>query len=88
MKKKRFSTDQIASILKEHEQGKSLDDLIRHHGISRASFYSWRKRYGGMDASDLKRLKALEEENRKLKMMYADMALDLKIAKDIIEKKL
>lgn len=88
MKKKRFSPDQIASILKEHEQGTSLDELVRKHGISRASFYSWRKRYGGMDASDLKRLKALEEENRKLKMMYADMALDLKIAKDIIEKKL
>ena len=88
MKKKRFSPDRIATILKEHEQGTSLDDLVRKHGIIRASFYSWRKRYGGMDASDLKRLKALEEENRKLKMMYADMALDLKIAKDIIEKKL
>ena len=66
MKKKRFSPEKIASILKEYEQGSSLDDLVRKHGICRASFYSWRKRYGGMDAIDMKRLKALEEENRKL----------------------
>ncbi len=88
MKKKRFTAKQIASILQEHEMGTSLEDLMRTHGISRSSFYTWRKRYGGMDASELKRLKALEEENRKLKVMYADISLDLKIAKDIIEKKL
>lgn len=86
--KKRFTPQQISSILKEHENGKSIDEIVRDHGVSRASFYKWRQRYGGMEASELKRLKELEEENRKLKMMYADIALDLKIAKEIIEKKL
>lgn len=88
MKKKRFSPQQISAILKEYEQGKSVEDITREHGVSRASFYKWRQRYGGMEASELKRLKELEEENRKLKMMYADIALDLKVAKEIIEKKL
>jgi len=88
MKKKRFSPQQISAILKEYEQGKSVDEITREHGLSRASFYKWRQRYGGMEASELKRLKELEEENRKLKMMYADIALDLKIAREIIEKKL
>jgi putative transposase len=88
MKKKRFSPQQISAILKEYEQGKSVEEITREHGVSRASFYKWRQRYGGMDASELKRLKELEEENRKLKMMYADIALDLKIAREIIEKKL
>jgi putative transposase len=77
MKKKRFSPQQISAILKEYEQGKSVEEITREHGVSRASFYKWRQRYGGMDASELKRLKELEEENRKLKMMYADIALDL-----------
>jgi putative transposase len=88
MKKKRFSPQQISAILKEYDQGKSVDEITREHGLSRASFYKWRQRYGGMEASELKRLKELEEENRKLKMMYADIALDLKIAREIIEKKL
>ncbi len=88
MKRKTFTPQQIATILKEHENGKYLDALIRDHGVSKASFYKWRKRYGGMEATELKKLKALEEENRKLKMMYADLALDLKVAKEIIEKKL
>ncbi|OQC36300.1 MAG: Transposase [Bacteroidetes bacterium ADurb.Bin041] len=88
MKRKTFTPQQIATILKEHENGKEMDAIIRDHGVSRASFYKWRKRYGGMEATELKRLKALEDENRKLKMMYADLALDLKIAKEIIEKKL
>lgn len=88
MKKKRFSPQQISAILKEYEQGKSVEEITREHGVSRASFYKWRQRYGGMDALELKRLKELEEENRKLKMMYADIALDLKIAREIIEKKL
>ena len=87
MKRKRFSPEQISRILKDHEQGKSVEEIVREYGVSQASFYNWRSRYGGMDASELKRLKSLEEENRKLKMMYADIALDLKIAKDIIEKK-
>ena len=88
MKKKRFSPQQISAILKEYEQGKSVEEITREHGVSRASFYKWRQRYGGLEASELKRLKELEEENRKLKMMYADIALDLKIAREIVEKKL
>jgi len=88
MKKKRFTQQQISKELQEYENGKSVEELTREYGVSRASFYKWRQRYGGMEASELKRLKELEEENRKLKMMYADLALDLKIAKEIIEKKL
>lgn len=88
MKKKRFTPEQIASILKEFEKGKSVSEIIREHGVSQASFYKWRQRYGGLEASELKRLKELEEENRKLKMMYTELALDLKIAREIIEKKL
>ncbi len=88
MKKKRFTPQQISSILKEFENWKSVEEIIRDHGVSRASFYKWRQRYGGMEASELKRLKELEEENRRLKIMYAEQALDLKVARAIIEKKL
>jgi putative transposase len=88
MKKSRFTPSQIAGILKEFDQGKSVEELSREHGISRASFYKWRQRYGGMEASELKRVKQLEEENAKLKRMYADLALELDLAKYIIEKKL
>ena len=88
MKKGKFSTEQIAKILKEFEQGKSLEDLMREHGMSRASFYKWRQRYGGMEASELKRVKVLEEENARLKRMYTNLAMELDVAKYIIEKKL
>ena len=88
MKKSKFSPNQISQILKEFEGGKSVEDLIRSHGISRPTFYNWRKKYGGMQASELKRVKELEEENAKLKRMYANLALDLEAAKYIIEKKL
>lgn len=88
MKKSKFSSSQIAQILKEFEGGKTVEELIRSHGISRPTFYNWRKRYGGMEASELKRVKELEEENAKLKRMYANLALDLETAKYIIEKKL
>ncbi len=88
MKKKRFTPQQIAKILKEFEEGKTAAEISREYGVSQAAFYKWRQRYGGMDASELKRLKELEEENRKLKHMYAELALDLKVAKEIIEKKL
>lgn len=88
MKKKRFSPKQIATILKEYDNGKSVEEITRDHGVSKASFYKWRQRYGGMEASELKRLKELEEENHKLKQMYSELALDLKVAKEIIEKKL
>lgn len=88
MKKGKFSSDQISKILKEFEQGKSLEEIMREHGVSRASFYKWRQRYSGMEASELKRVKELEEENARLKRMYANLAMELDVAKYIIEKKL
>lgn len=88
MKKSKFTSSQIAGILKAFDLGRSVDEIIREHGISRATFYKWRQRYGGMEASELKRVKELEEENAKLKRMYANLALELDTAKYIIEKKL
>lgn len=88
MKRSKFSPTQITRILKEFEAGKTVEQLCREHSMSRAAFYNWRKRYGGMEATDLKRLKALEQENSKLKRMYANLALDLEAAKYVIEKKL
>lgn len=88
MKKSKFSSNEIARILKEFDQGKSVEEICREYGISRAALYKWRQRYGGMDASELKRVKELEEENAKLKRMYANLALELDTARYIIEKKL
>lgn len=88
MKKSKFSPSQIAAILKEFDNGKKIEEITRTHGVSRAAFYKWRERYGGMTASELKRIKELEEENSKLKRMYANLALDLEAARYIIEKKL
>jgi len=88
MKKSKFSEYQIVKILKEAEAGVPLEDLCRQHGFSKSSFYKWKAKYGGMDASALKRLKELEEENSKLKQMYAEISLEYKALKDIIEKKL
>ena len=88
MKKSQFSPTQIAGILKEFEQGKSPEEITRDHGVSKATLYKWRQRYGGMEASELKRVKELEEENAKLKRMYANLAMELDTAKYIIEKKL
>lgn len=88
MKRKRFTPEQISAILREYDNGKDVQTIVREHGLSKASFYKWRQRYEGMDAKSLKRLKELEQENQKLKHMYAELALDLKIAKEIIEKKL
>lgn len=88
MKKSKFSPTEISKILKEFEQGKTVELIEREHGVSRATFYKWRQRYGGLEASELKRLKELEEENSRLKRMYANLALDLEAAKYIIEKKL
>lgn len=88
MKTSRFNPTQIAKILKEFESGKDVESIIREHGVSRTAFYKWRQRYGGMEASELKRVKRLEEENAKLKRMYADLAIEFDMAKFIIEKKL
>lgn len=88
MKGKRFKPEQISKILKEFEAGKSVQEITREHGVSAASFYKWRQRYGGLEGSELKRVKELEEENGKLKRMYAELALDLEAAKEVIAKKL
>lgn len=87
MKKTRFTEGQIFSILKEFDAGKNIQELAREHGISKATIYNWKAKYGGMEMSELKRTKELEEENRKLKQMYADLALDNKMLKDILGKK-
>ena len=86
MKKSRFTETQIVSILKEADAGMKVEELCRKHGISPASYYNWKKKYGGMDASENKRLKELEEENAKLKRMYVDMALENTALKDLIVK--
>ena len=88
MKKSKYSESQIVNILKEAEAGVSLEELSRQHGFSRASFYKWKAKYSGMSVSDLKRMKELEEENRRLKQMYANLSLDYQVLKDIVEKKL
>tara|TARA_Y100000385_G_C12665057_1_gene455455 strand:- start:16 stop:282 length:267 start_codon:yes stop_codon:yes gene_type:complete len=87
MKKKRFTEDQIVKVLREYEGGREIKDLCRELSITSTTFYNWRKKYSGMDSSQLKRLKELEEENRKLKQMYADAALDNIALKDVISKK-
>jgi len=87
MKKKRFREEQITKVLKEYEGGREIKDLCRELGITATTFYNWRKKYSGMDSSQLKRLKELESENRKLKQMYADAALDIVALKDVISKK-
>ena len=88
MKTGRFSESQIIGILKQQEAGMKTGDICREHGISQATFYNWKSKYGGMEASDDKRLRDLEQENARLKRMYAELSLDHQILKDIIEKKL
>jgi len=88
MKKKRFSEEQIIKALKEAESGKTAKELCREYGISEQTFYRWKSKYGGMELGDAKKLKALEDENRRLKRLVADQALDNLVLKDIIEKKL
>ena len=87
MKKSRFSDTQILSILKEAENGIPVPQICREHGISSATFYNWRSKYGGMDASLMKRLKELEAENRRLKKMYAEERLKAEIVQEALEKK-
>lgn len=86
MKRKRFTEAQIIAVLKENEAGAKVDDLCRRHGISAATFYAWRKKYGGMEASEAKRLRALESENAKLKRIVADQMLDMTAMKELLAK--
>lgn len=86
MKKSRFTESQILNILKEAEAGASVEDLSRQHEFSKATFYKWKAKYGEMSISEVKRMKELEEENRRLKQMYANLSLEHEVLKDIIEK--
>ena len=87
MKKSKFTENQIIKIVNEADAGVPVPDVCRKHGISTSTFYKWRAKYGGLDASELKRLRELEDENRRLKQMYADLSLDHEILKDIVAKK-
>lgn len=87
MKKTRFTEAQIVSTLKRQKAGIPTREICRELGISEATFYNWKSKYGGMEASDVKRLKDLEEENARLKKMYADLAMDNQILKDLFTKK-
>ena len=86
MKKSKYSESQIVNILKEAEAGVSLEELIRQHGFSKASFYKWKAKYSGMSVSDLKRLKELEEENRRRKQLVAELSLDKEMLRSVISK--
>jgi putative transposase len=86
MKKSRYNEGQIIAVLKEHQAGIPVSDLCRKHGISDATFYTWRKKYGGMDVSDARRLKGLEEENRKLKKLLAESMLDVATLREALGK--
>ncbi len=87
MKKSKFSESQIIKTLKEIEQGRGVPEVTRELGIDKSTIYYWRKKYGGMEVAHMKRLKELEEENRKLKQMYADVSLDVRMLKDVLSKK-
>jgi putative transposase len=88
MRKTRFTESQIIKVLKEVEGGRTATEVCREYGISSATYYKWKSKYGGMQVSDIRRLKELEDENRRLKQMYADVSLENKALKDVIAKKL
>ena len=87
MKRKRFSEEQIIAVLREQEAGAKVADLCRKHGVSEATFYNWKAKYGGMDVSDARRLKALEDENAKLKKLLADQMLEASALRELLSKK-
>ena len=87
MKRKRYKEAQIIAILKEAEAGLKMSDLIRKYGISEQTFYRWKSKFGGLEVSEARRLKELEDENRRLKRMVADQALDIQMLKDVNSKK-
>lgn len=88
MKKSKFTEEQIAFALKQAESGTTVDEICRKMGISQATFYAWRKKFGGLGVSELRRLRQLEEENRKLKQLVADLSLDKVMLQDVLSKKL
>ena len=87
MKRKRFTEEQISGVLREHELGAKTADLCRKHGISEATFYNWKSKYGGLEVSEAKRLRGLESENAKLKKLFADAMLDNAALRDLLAKK-
>jgi len=86
MKKGRFTEEQIIGVLKQHEAGRKVADLARENSVSEATIYTWKSKYGGMDVSDAQRLKGLEDENRRLKSLVADLSLDKDVLKAVIRK--
>jgi len=87
MKRKRFTEEQIITILKEHEAGMRVRDLVRKHNVSEQSIYRWKSKYGGMEVSDARKLRDLEDENRRLKKLVADLSLDKQMLEDVLSKK-